>query len=122
MSAVREVKQLVERLLQLTDGGLVVREGDGEDPAPGDQTVRTLQAKVDDLNQQMRKLELRQVVMRWYHVSGGCFTHGCCTFGCKPFRAALAKQLRSPTGIEPSLVQKKNQSGQLQWAVESLLR
>ncbi|KAG1667731.1 hypothetical protein FOA52_016170 [Chlamydomonas sp. UWO 241] len=49
-----------------------------------------------------------------------CRSFACNEFGCKPFRHALAKQLRTLTGMEPSLVQKMNKEGKLQWAVESL--
>ncbi|KAG1667732.1 hypothetical protein FOA52_016171 [Chlamydomonas sp. UWO 241] len=61
MSAAREVKQLVERLLQLTDGGLVVREGDGDREDPMPQAVRALQVKVDDLDQHMGALKVQQL-------------------------------------------------------------
>ncbi|KAG1655070.1 hypothetical protein FOA52_009022 [Chlamydomonas sp. UWO 241] len=58
MSAAREVKQLVERLLQLTDGGLVVAEGNGEDPML--QAIWAVQLMVDALEQQVEALQPQQ--------------------------------------------------------------
>jgi hypothetical protein len=61
MSVACEVKQLVERLLQLTDGGLVVDSDGDEDPMI--HAVRTLQVKVDVLGQQVlvNALKIQQV-------------------------------------------------------------
>ncbi|KAG1669129.1 hypothetical protein FOA52_002640 [Chlamydomonas sp. UWO 241] len=59
MSAAFEVKQLVERLLQLTDGGLVVVDGDGgEDPMI--HAVRAVQVKLDALDQHVNELKFQQ--------------------------------------------------------------
>ncbi|KAG1669133.1 hypothetical protein FOA52_002644 [Chlamydomonas sp. UWO 241] len=61
MSAAHEVKQLVERLLLLMDGGLVMKEGDVGDPIPiMTQAVQSLHAKVEALEQQMGSLKLQQ--------------------------------------------------------------
>jgi hypothetical protein len=64
MSDAREVTQLVERLLQLTDG-LVVRSGGTSSPDDGEFIDRieepmgqALQAKVEALDQQMNALQV----------------------------------------------------------------
>jgi hypothetical protein len=59
------------------------------------------------------------LMSRRYHISSGCYSRACRDLGCEPFRAALTIQLRSLTGMEPSLAQ-KDFNGRLQWVVEPL--